>query len=544
MGVVVPVITSNGEALDTAVELVSVEVLREVNRIPTARLIVADGELAQRTFPALDSAAFAPGAEIEIKAREEDVTVDLFKGLVARVRLELGAGRPLLTIECKDKAFKLTRPRRSEVYADVSDADAVAAILDRTGVTAGELPSGDVVHPRLVQFDASDWDFIASRADANGWGVVLKDGELSLKAYEAPSDAVLELELGRDEISELELELDAGEQHPAVEAVGWDAAAGALSEAAAAQALTLAQGNVDPADAGDSLGLETAVLTHAAPVQPGELAAWATAREKRNRLAMIRGRLTISGSGDVQPMDTVSIEGVGERFNGSALVSGVRHVLEDNGWRTDLQLGLSPENYAATPDILDAEAGGLLPAARGLHIGLVHDFADDPDGEYRVNVTVAGVLGAGDGALCARLATPDAGAGRGFFFRPDKGDEVVVGFLAGDPRQPVVLGALFGARNAPPDDFASLSEENLNKGLQTSKGAALLIVDQDKPIVTVKTPSASVVIDDDAGEMSMTDGNGNSLVLSADGVTITSAGAFAIEASGAVTIKGSTVEAN
>lgn len=544
MSVVVPIITSDGETLDAAFALVSIEVVREINRVPAATLVLADGDLPGRRFPALDSGAFAPGAEINVQVRRDDETTDLFTGLVVRVRLDLAGGVPLLTVECKDKSFRLTRPRRSLVYADLNDADAVAAILQRTELAAGELPAGGVVHPRLVQYQASDWDFIASRADANGWAVVVKDGELSLKPFASPQGPVLELELGRDAIDELELELDAGCQHPNVEAVGWDPAAGSLTEPSAARALALAQGNVDPVEAGESLGLEDALLAHLTSMPSGELQAWATGRYARHRLSMIRGRISIGGAASVEPMDAISLEGVGERFTGTVLVSGVRHSIESNGWRTDLQLGVSPEPYAESSHILDAESEGLLPAARGLRIGLVHAFEEDPQGEYRVSVTLPGVTGGSDGAIWARLATPEAGPGRGFFFRPETGDEVVVGFLAEDPREPVVLGGVFGSRNAPPEDFATLSEQNLNKGLLTRNGVALAIVDQDKPIVTLKTPGASVTIDDDAGEMSLVDAHGNSLVLSADGVVITSAADFAIEASGAVTIKGASVEAN
>ena len=56
------------------------------------------------------------------------------------------------------------------------------------------------------------------------------------------------------------------------------------------------------------------------------------------------------------------------------------------------------------------------------------NFKDDPDKEFRVEVKIPAVTPR-DGTLWARLCSPDAGKGRGFFFRPEVGDEVVVGFL-------------------------------------------------------------------------------------------------------------------
>ena len=51
------------------------------------------------------------------------------------------------------------------------------------------------------------------------------------------------------------------------------------------------------------------------------------------------------------------------------------------------------------------------------------------------------------GRACASL---DAGDDRGFFFRPEIGDEVVVGFLDDDPRRAVILGMLHSSAKAAP----------------------------------------------------------------------------------------------
>jgi phage baseplate assembly protein gpV len=50
----------------------------------------------------------------------------------------------------------------------------------------------------------------------------------------------------------------------------------------------------------------------------------------------------------------------------------------------------------------------------------------------------------------ARVATLMAGADRGTYFRPEPGDEVVVGFEMGDLSRPVILGALWNDEHAPP----------------------------------------------------------------------------------------------
>ena len=50
MSVVTPTILSSGQAMDPAFELLSIDVTKELNRIPYARLVLLDGDAAQQTF--------------------------------------------------------------------------------------------------------------------------------------------------------------------------------------------------------------------------------------------------------------------------------------------------------------------------------------------------------------------------------------------------------------------------------------------------------------------------------------------------------------
>ena len=72
-----------------------------------------------------------------------------------------------------------------------------------------------------------------------------------------------------------------------------------------------------------------------------------------------------------------------------------------------------------------------------------------PDGEDRVQVRVP-VINSQDDGLWARVATLDAGENRGSFFRPEIGDEVVLGFLNDDPRDPIILGMLNSSAKPAP----------------------------------------------------------------------------------------------
>jgi uncharacterized protein involved in type VI secretion and phage assembly len=240
---------------------------------------------------------------------------------------------------------------------------------------------------------------------------------------------------------------------------------------------------------------------------------------------------------------------VGDRFNGKALVSAVTHTLDENGWKSELRLGLPPEPFASRPDLADLPAAGLLPPLRGLQIATVGSLETDDQKQLRVQVLLP-ALPDDQGHLWARLASPDAGDGRGFVFRPEVGDEVVLGFLDDDPRQPVVLGALHSGRNPPPSPVEAPTESNDLRAL-VSRAGTRIVFDDDKPSLTIETTADGkasgnyknrIAIDESAKKITIEDQHGNAFVLADEGITLTSKGNITIEASKKVVIKGKSVD--
>ncbi len=79
----------------------------------------------------------------------------------------------------------------------------------------------------------------------------------------------------------------------------------------------------------------------------------------------------------------------------------------------------------------------------------------DPENHNRIQVRVYNTDGVNDqdGAVWARVVVPFAGSNRGAFFIPDVGDEVLVFYLSGDSRFPVVMGGLWNGHDSAPDSF-------------------------------------------------------------------------------------------
>lgn len=535
MSVLVTSISSQGKELDPACGVLSVEVQKELHRIPRAEIRLVDGDAASRRFALSDAAFFQPGKEVEIKlGYAGEAQTSVFKGVVVRHGVEATADSSVLTVELKDRAVKLTRVRRSAVFTDQSDDEVIKKILGDAGVRAGEVASTRPRHAELVQYDATDWDFILSRADVQGLLVAVDGGEVSVKEMKVGGAHDHELRYGIDEMFSASIDVDASRQHEQIEAVGWDLQELARTSPSAAGAVAPSQGDLDGADLARQIGAGTETLVHIAPVSADELDAWANARMKRSRLSMIRGRVALPGRADVKLLQTVKLTSVGKPFDGTALVTAVEHRVEQGQWRTELSLGLDPEWYCHRERIASPPAAGLIPPVGGLQIGVVDEFKDDPDKELRVRVKLPA---AGDGVVWARLATPDAGKDRGYFFRPEPGDEVVVGFFNGDPRQPVILGAMFGSKNEPHELVQRVSEKNVKKAIITKRGTTIGFVDDDKASVFIETKDENrILLDDDNQCIEIEDQHGNSIVMNEDGIVIRSAKDLTIQARGKTSI--------
>jgi len=291
----------------------------------------------------------------------------------------------------------------------------------------------------------------------------------------------------------------------------------------------------------NSLGAKDYTLATSAQLSQAELTAWATGKLARTQLSLIRGRVAIPGRTDMALLDTVEIKGIARRFNGKALVTGIGHRVTAGSWITDIQFGLADQWLLHGNEANSLPASGLLPGISGLHIGLVLELGEDPDKELKVKIQLP-VLKKEADTLWARLAAPDAGKGRGYFFRPEIGDEVVVGFVNDDPRQAIILGSLYSSKNSSPVRFGEPDDKNIGKGIASKKGMVIGF-DDDKTIVYIETPGKnSIQLDDGGKKIQLDDQHGNSIIMDKNGITLKSAKDFKVEASGDVEIKGAKVD--
>ena len=526
----------DGEVVKRVHQLLSVSIVKVADKISSAKLVFLDGSVAQSSFELSNSGLLTPGKEIEILSGAANNPVSLFKGIVIQQSIKVRDNTaPQLVAECRHKAVKMTIGRKNAYYFDQSDSDIISTLLGNASLS-GDAESTKVTHKQLVQYYSTDWDFMLTRAQANGKMVFTNDDTVTVKKPSLTGTSVCTLLFGAT-LLEMDAEIDSRSQYSAVTSVAWDPSQQALIEKNGADPGTCAPGNLASSDLAAVAGPDHFHLQQNAIVET-EAQAWADATWLKSKQSQVSGRMKCEGIATVNPGDLVTRAGIGDAYNGDVLVTGVRQSFDlVEGWKTHIQFGNTNDWLAEANTVSAPKAGALLPGINGLQIGVVVSN-EDPDGEHRVRVKMPMVDFAQDG-IWARVASLDAGDQRGFFFRPEVGDEVILGFLDDDPRQAVILGMLHSSAKAAP---LTGSDDNHEKMYKSRSGMKLYFNDDTK-IIRLETPAGKIIaLDEDAGELKLIDENENKIVMNSDGILIQSNGKIEIKATQDLKMSGMNIE--
>lgn len=532
-GVVTFKIMADGMDIAQKYPVISITTLREGNKIASAEIVLADGNMPKQKFEISDKDELIPGKKIVIKAGTKTKDETIFKGVIVNhgIRIVPEEGT-FLNITLKHEAFVTATNRKSAVFADKTDSDVIEDILQKAGLQK-EVEPTSVTHKHLIQYNCSDWDFINMRAEQNGMFIVTGDDKLMVKKPKIAT-AALTLEFGTN-ILEFDCQMDGRDVFEKINTASWAPADQKAVDADPSVSGLTELGNLSGNSIASDLKNKENKRFHGGALKQNELTNWANALEVKNKLSKIRGYVKCSGFQKVQPGDTIQINKTGKRFSGKAFVWAVKHEIYGGLWETTLQLGFNAVSYADYySNITAPPADGLLPGVNGLQTGIVSKLQEDPESEFRVLIKLPSAS-ANEDAVWARLATLDAGKERGSFFYPEIGDEVIVGFLNADPRHAVILGGVHSSKLAAP---LTPDDKNHEKGYFTREKMKFLFNDEKKSI-TIETPKGNkIVISEDEKGITITDENKNQVQMNDKGIEISSAKDLTIKAdSGKITIK-------
>lgn len=526
----------NGKAMAATYRVMSIRVTHVAHKIPEAELILLDGDVATETFEASNGKDFIPGVEIEIKAGYHGQEETIFKGIIVKQGIKVLQGQSsLMTVVAKHAIFKTSINRKTNSFKDKKDSE----VIDELITGQKEVDATTIKHKHLLQPYCTDWDFINLRAEANGLFVLPRYDKILVKKPALDASPVLKLFYGSS-ILEFEAEMDARNCFSEVKVKGWNTADQKVIEGTTSNEWDGKEpGNISANDAANAVGNKALNMFWQGDTVTDNLDQVAKAAMIRHHLSKICGRVQCIGFATVWPGDIVELNGVGDRFKGKVYVTGVCQSIREGRWDTDIQFGWRNKQYAATySDITEKPGIGYMPGIQGLQTGVVAQLEKDPLSEFRVLVKLP-TQGGTDEALWARMALPDAGKERGVFFRPEIGDEVIIGFVDNNPLHAVILGCLHSSKFASPVDP---KDTNHLKGVYSREKMKWQMDDEKKEILFETPAGNKLLISEDKKGITLEDQHGNKIVMNDGGIEITSSKDFKVKAKGDIKLEGTNAE--
>lgn len=507
----------NGKELSSGYSLVSADISFHLNSIPKATIVLADGDMSTASFPISDQDLLVPGAEIKITAGFDLKPKELFKGIIIKHGVSIDKnGNSYLNLECKDKCVAMTCARKNAHFVDKSDKEIITKLIKNYGLKS-KININGPKHKELTQYYCSDWDFMLLRAEANSCFVSVNDGNIRIEEIRPLDSAKICLTWGKDIIS-FKADMDALNQVSSVQARAWDLSKLDMISTDAPQKTFIKQGNIDGKKMADVLKIKDSLLQSGTSLPADELKIWAKAEQAKRELSKIKGFATCIGTNEFELGSVVELNGVGKRFCGNALISGIRHRLKAGSFKTEVSFGMDNEWFVEKYKTESPLASGLNSGINGLLPGIVVKLDGDPEKQNRIQVKIPLMKNETEG-IWARLSSPYASKEIGSFFIPEVGDEVILGFFNADPSSPVILGSLYSSGRTSPKQIES--ENNIKTLVTRSK--ITVEFDEEKKAFSLKTPDERCIVLSDKDKLiSISDKKGNKIEFSDNGIEITS----------------------
>ena len=447
-----PVIMADGAVLPESwlALLVELRVRRALRTIGRCTLRFADPG-----YTLASASKLKVGAALRVTAKGDEpgaTSVTVFEGKVTSTGVETrDGGQPELVVVAEDLAYELSRSARAATYLNVKASEIIAKVVASSGA-AHAIDDTTSVLAYTLQTD-TDLAFVDELCRRNGldWEVDAttfrawtshNGSELS----EAAARPVATLELGK-ELREFSAKVY-GDAPQSVTVRGWDHL---NKESVVGQATFEHTGVPDGLSAllaVSSIKRATVLDAQAGPVDPSDATTLANVASTATGTVLARGACHVAPV--LRPGVTVTVADAGPA-SGSYYVREVEHTYRPTGFHTTFVAG------DRDPGSLVASQGAPVVSSfrhDGVVVGLVSAISDDPDNAGRVKVSLPG-LDSTIESQWARLAVLGGGAKRGMVFLPEVHDEVLVAFEGGDVRRPVVLGGLFGKKDAIPQELVA-----------------------------------------------------------------------------------------
>ena len=470
----------------------SYEVILEqkTNAHDTFSIIVPDDALDTYEGFVMENSKKLLGKKISLSYWQYGSENQVFSGIVTGLKNRKESGYGKLVITGHSPSILLENGRADRSFEQLSLSQIVKEIgvnYPQEGKIHAEEQELNVrrVLPYTVQSQESDFGFIQRLATRYGEYFYYNGKEL---IFGNKAEPVLELSEGRELI---ELEFELGLRAQGFSGLAYDAEKGEsiqhnaqevqtewkenALQAVAVQASKQLFGNVPKSvfsGSEKSQELEEMLLKE---------------KENRESLIWVRGRSRDSRLKNGSRAKLMDING---RAMETYRIVEIRHYYNGDEYYNEF-VGVSDVLHPPYQD------SGAFPKSHE-QMGRVVENAD-PLGLGRVRVQMVWQEAGSEKTPWIRLLQPHSGSGKGFYFVPEIGEEVLVGFQGGNAEKPYVIGTQYNGK----EKSGYADKENNIKAVHTRSGHKLVFT-EDESILIIDKSGNEILLDTKGSNITIT----------------------------------------
>ena len=423
----------------------------------------------------------------------------VFNGIITEAQMVRTAGAaggiiingysPTIALEGIPKTKSFSNESLSDIVKQLTDTYSQHALRPLVKLQNNE------TLPYTVQYKESDFGFIARLAEKKGQWLYYNGEEL---VFGAPKSKEFTLEYGRS-LHSFNIEMRA--KPLGLEYLAYDSSNAETQKANSTEINFQPEGYAKVMyEHSKKLFPDTNTMLYTHAIEEGSARTHLVDRVTTQLQSRAADLVTAKGESDETGLrigDIVSIQepafsmtgnimdSLKEQNFGSYIITDITHVCDE--------MGSYHNSFQAVPDSV------LAPPYGNVHS---HPLADtqpavvtdnnDPLGLGRVQVKFAWQDG---NSPWIRMTNPHSGGGKGMYFIPEIGEEVLVAFEAGNAEKPFVLGTMYNGNQS--SNYATSGNDQ--KVIQTRSGTKIIMNDAE----------GSVFIEDPSGNTIFMDGKGN-----------------------------------
>ena len=454
----------------------SYEVILEqkTNAHDTFSIIVPDDALDTYEGFVMENSKKLLGKKISLSYWQYGSENQVFSGIVTGLKNRKESGYGKLVITGHSPSILLENGRADRSFEQLSLSQIVKEIgvnYPQEGKIHAEEQELNVrrVLPYTVQSQESDFGFIQRLATRYGEYFYYNGKEL---IFGNKAEPVLELSEGRELI---ELEFELGLRAQGFSGLTYDAEKGESIQQNAQEVQTEWKENALQAvavQASKQLFGNAPKSVFSGSEKSQELEEMLL-KEKENRenLIWVRGR---SRDSRLKNGSRAKLTDINGRAMETYRIVEIRHYYNGDEYYNE---------FVGVSDVLHPpyQNSGAFPKSHE-QMGRVVENAD-PLGLGRVRVQMVWQEAGSEKTPWIRLLQPHSGSGKGFYFVPEIGEEVLVGFQGGNAEKPYVIGTQYNGK----EKSGYADKENNIKAVHTRSGHKLVFTEDESILITDKS---------------------------------------------------------